>query len=320
MEEFQVVCLGLIISAALTCNIVALVFILHKQSSTLKDKTIAILCIINILQTGAYGIEMHAAIQSQISIAACKISALLICSFTYTSIGYFVEIALERYVTMLYFSAEHTDYLSTVLWLLIPPVVRFTFASAPLLGLGKYGKSRDTALYCGFDFRDSGVRAKTYFLIIIVVMVVLPVAIISVCFVNIIRNLQRRRQTKEEEENDEEDGLKCSSKDGRDVQDQLKSFLFSREELLWHFLFTALVYFVSWIPYATVCFMFFYEVQVPLVLEYIATYLSKTCTISTPVLYYFIENHCKNFVRSAEVVVEDKMCVFAMVKHKHIEE
>ena len=65
----------------------------------------------------------------------------------------------------------------------------------PLLpGWGSYGRSRDFHTYCGFDFDDNGLVAKSYFIFVMVVVFVIPVCVTAVSFSCILSELQRTAQ------------------------------------------------------------------------------------------------------------------------------
>ena len=151
MALYHILVLSSIICASVVCNISALLFIRGQNSArnlSLKDKTISILCVTNILLTIPYTIEVHAYAEQYISDTSCQISAFLVCCLTYTSIGYFVELAMERSISTSSLHTGYVDCASSVIWLLIPPIIGFMLGSAPLLGWGKYGKSRANSLYC----------------------------------------------------------------------------------------------------------------------------------------------------------------------------
>ena len=69
-----------------------------------------------------------------------------------------------------------------------------------------------------------------------------------------------------------------------------------REQGLSCFL-TGVVYVVSWLPYTVVCFLFYTNTPVTVSFELIAIYLSKSSTISSPVVYCLIERRFRIFVK-----------------------
>ena len=68
MELLNVVCLVVIITLGSFCNTFALYFLLCKHTKTThKDKIVALLCSINLLQNVGFGIELHAALKGSSS-------------------------------------------------------------------------------------------------------------------------------------------------------------------------------------------------------------------------------------------------------------
>ena len=84
----KIVCLSLIIVCGISCNVFGLIFIFRQEcEKSLKDKIVAILCVINASQSLGYAIELHAAIINESTAGFCEAAAFIVCSLTYTSIG-----------------------------------------------------------------------------------------------------------------------------------------------------------------------------------------------------------------------------------------
>merc|ERR1719427_2520314 len=91
LSTVNIVCLILIIVLGISCNTFGVTFIFRQDAErNLKDKIIAILCIINASQSIGYAIELHAAIKNQSTEGLCEAAAFIVCTLTYSSIGYFV--------------------------------------------------------------------------------------------------------------------------------------------------------------------------------------------------------------------------------------
>ena len=234
------------------------------------------MCLTNICLMVPYVNELCAIIRGKISDNACVVSAFLICFFSYTSIGYFVELAIERCISISYLNTGHVDCISSILWLLVPPMIGFTLSVAPLCGWGKYGRTHIDSLYCGFDFTAirHGFSEKSYIIVVCVVMVILPVIITSLSFFRIIKHHRRNFQVNAEYHR-------------QSAYDATKSFFAA-----------SLLYFVSWTPYAAFCFMSYYEISVSVEFEYAAAYFAKSATITSPVVYCFMERQFIEYLKS----------------------
>ena len=167
----------------------------------------------------------------------------------------------------------HVDDVSSIIWLLVPPLVGFTLSVPPMLGWGKYGKTRAESLYCSFDFIaiNTGFSERSYFKVVCFVMVVLPLLIMSQSVFRIIRNMRRRSS------------MSTVAADIQHLRGQTNVFLFS-----------VVVHFMSWVPYAMFCLLLYYEHHVPLAFEYVAMYLFKSAAVTIPVIYCFMEVHAND--------------------------
>ena len=195
LRMVNIACLTTTIISTLFCNALVILFVHFKESrTTLKDRIITFLCFTNTLQTIGYTIGLYAVIANHISRTACLFSAFLLCSLTYSSIGYLVSLTLERYIAIKYpYKYLLWMYPSTKawIWLLLPSLIGPVVGVAPILGWGRYGQSRETNKYCGFDFLDDSAGAKSYLVFVVVGVLVVPISITVVCFANILLELQR---------------------------------------------------------------------------------------------------------------------------------
>ena len=67
MDLMNVLCLGSIIIIGLIVNTLALVYFYYKNSiNTLKDRVVISLCLINLLQSVGFGMELNAAINGRL--------------------------------------------------------------------------------------------------------------------------------------------------------------------------------------------------------------------------------------------------------------
>lgn len=284
MDAVSVVLLVVIIFLTITCNTFANLFYLRKRSeSTLKDKLVALLCIMNACQTIAFIVELYGAITGHLTEGACKVEVTIICCFTYTSIGYYVQLAIERVTGIIYpyeFQAWYIENPNTK-WLLLPPLAGFLLGLAPLMGWSGYGKHRDHSTYCGIDFGKNDVEAKSYYITIIIVFMIIPIILTSVCFACIIIILWRKVS---------QDKLQYG-KVSPLTRDSLKSVVGQSIS----YILIAMLYMASWVPYIVVCFYFYSEVVVSHTLEYVAIYMAKSSTISSAVIYCLIEKPFRKF-------------------------
>ena len=291
MDTVEMTCLGIIICAALSCNIVALVFNLRKRTeSTIKERTIIVLCAINVLQTLVYCMEMYSMYSGNETLQSCQVASLLMCSFTYSSVGYYVVVALERYVTASYLT-DFTDYLSNTLWLIVPPVCGFSLGSAPMLGWGRYGKLHKTSSYCTLNFTDPVDRSSTYYLVIFTVMFAVPVSISCFCLLHIFVQLYRRLTSTHNQNNDQKKVKKKKMRRHHSKEESAHQIITSSEQVMMNFHMTGFVYFIFWLPYTVVCFMLYCDVEVASTYEYTAIYLAKSAIIAAPMFYCFIGSH-----------------------------
>jgi len=284
---YHIPILVFLILAGNVCNPLAILFISKKESkTTFKDKLVTLLCATNSLNTIGYSIELHSTIKGAITDEACLTSAFLICFLTYTSVGCLVGLVLERCIAIKYpfthvvwFSvdARHTS------WLVGTVISGFLLAFPPLVGWGKYGKARKESFYCGFDFGNNGMSAKCYLIFIVFVVLVIPTVLTWTCIVCIIREI---RGTANRNKRMFGRNSIISSSSNKNVQHQYRSSVL-----------TGLVFFASWVPYAIVCFMFYYQFHVPHVFEYVGIYMSKSATISSPIIYCLIERRFLEFIR-----------------------
>ena len=287
MTIANIVCLVLIIVFGILCNAFGLTFILrHDAERTLKDKIIAILCIMNASQSLGYAIELHAAIKNQSTKGFCEAAAFIVCSLTYTSIGYFVALTIERCITITlpfmyvaWFSNNNKTW-----WLCVPPICGLFLGAAPLFGWGRYGHSRETSSHCSFDFYVGDVESmRSYFLFAVFCSFVIPLIITSVCFTRILIELRRT-------------ALEAKRKYGKASNISRASSNSIREQGL-SCLLTGFVYVASWVPYTIVCFRFYVNDPVSITFEHAAIYLSKSSTISSPIVYCLIERRFRVFVK-----------------------
>ena len=97
MRLMHVITLAIIIVAGICFNVSAVIFISRKNSNTsLRDKIVVVLCVINLLQTIGFGIEVHSTVTGLLGEVECQASAFIVSFITYTASGCFVALTLER--------------------------------------------------------------------------------------------------------------------------------------------------------------------------------------------------------------------------------
>ena len=284
----KIICLVVIVLSCIACNTCAIVFINNKRGAgrplILKDKIVILLCVVNILQPAGYLIELYSTVNNGITGGACQAAGFTTCMLTYTSIGYFVALTVERYLAIkepykyvVWFSEGRNTW-----WLGGAPIFGLLLGIGPLAGWGNYGKSRSSATFCCISF-DLTIKSKSYFLFACVFAFVVPVAVTVVCFTRIISELRRKA-------ND------MKRKYGRGSSLDLEGRRVVKEQWL-ACLMTGVVYLGSWVPYASVCFVQLFGGDVGEGTELFSLFLSKSSTISSPIIYCLIERRFRSYVR-----------------------
>ena len=212
----------------------------------------------------------------------CKASTFLLCSFTYSSIGYFVILSVERYVSIVcpYQHKSWFTFKNQIITLAVAPVYGFSIGVAPLLGWSGYTRPRSNSIYCSFDFQLS--NTKSYFIVAILFAFVVPVLVIGASFRYVIVEL-RCTYTRTRSKYGERSFITVES--SKAVTGQSLSSLL-----------TGLVFMGSWVPYSIVCFMYYTDQNVSREFEYSAKFLSKSSTISSTVVYCLIERRFRCFL------------------------
>jgi len=280
----DVVFLSCIMVTGLVVNTVALVFLLRKKStSTLKDKVIIVLCIINVLQSTGFGIELNAAIKGSVTTLWCKTAGFIICFLTYTSIGYFLILAIERYVAILrplHYGTWFT-FRNTMVLLVLPPLYGLSIGALPLVGWSGYARPRNNSIYCTYDFQLQS--TKGYFMFTSVVVFIGPIVLTTACFTCILLELKGKVSQTRRRYGKNSDLTANSSKSM--LEQSLSSML------------AIFVYIFSWLPYCLVCFEYFADRNVSVEFEDVAKFLSKASTILSIVVYCLIERKFRCFFR-----------------------
>jgi len=173
--------------------------------------------------------------------------------------------------------------LITVTSLVFPIIYGLILGSAPLFGWGKYGRSRPNSTYCAYDFKEKTHNDESFFYTCIVLTFGIPLIVTAICFAHIIVILHRTAYVFARK-------FGRSSSLSRDSRKSVHDNCISS-------LCTGLIYFASWVPYACVCFYFFYEEEVSLNFELLSIYLSKSSTISSPVVFCLVEKRVRKFIR-----------------------
>ena len=285
MEYISVICLITLILFGIVCNTFAIWYLYSKnKKQSIKDKITTSLCIINLVQVVGYVVELYSTVRGNISDSLCEFGATLICICTYTSIGCFVALLFVRYMFILYpyKYSWFASKMSATIGFVLPLAYGLFFGTAPLLGWGRYGRSRVNATYCGFDFTDKSEKNVSFFFTTLIFTFFLPIMMTIACFAHILIELRRTATL-------------FSTRFGRRSQIARESNKRVHEQYIYSLL-NFLIYIISWAPYAVVCSYFYSDRDVSLTLEYFAIYLSKSCTISSPIIFCLIEKRvCKSF-------------------------
>ena len=224
----------------------------------------------------------------------------MICSLTYTSIGYFVTLAIERYVAIIHpfkynqgFSSKHT-----ALCLLVPVVYGFTIGGIPLLGWSGYARPHNNSIYCTFNF--SLQSTQSYFIFACVVAFVGPVTVTAMCFIFILCELQKNT-------------LRTRRTYGSSSTLTLQSSKSVKQQCV-SLVLTGVVYVGSWFPYSFVCVLYLAQQEVSKEWEHVSRYMAKSSTISSTVVYCLLEIGFRAFVRrnSRRIVVR---CERTLIKY-----
>ena len=151
MDIKAVIILSVIIVISVVCNLFAIFFIRYnvkktKKEVTLKEKLVFLLCTLNLCNIIGYNIELHAAIVGETKETECQTQGFIICFCTYSNIGYFVSLTLERYISILYpfLSEEWYSHKSkAAMFMFLPVFGGAILGTSPLVGWGTYGRSRE---------------------------------------------------------------------------------------------------------------------------------------------------------------------------------
>lgn len=258
MAKLDTIYLIMIVVLGFIFNSVAMVIL--KRNKLLKDSLIKAFLIANLGLNISYVIE----ILSNLDIvprdgAACEIQGFGICSTTFASVGYFLSMTIERYIVVVYRSSTWSSKKKRLSFLLAP-LVGFALAAPPLFGWGKYSRSKNVETYCAFDFDASGMRS--YFMVVFLMVFVVPVVIMTILVIKIVLILRKSH------DNELTNG-----------EARANESLFS--------LLAGIIYMLSWIPFAIVCFQMYSGVDVSVTFESVAIGLSKTVVLTSPILFCF---------------------------------
>ena len=241
------------------------------------------MCIMNACQTVPYSLELYTTV-CDLTPLICNLTASLICSLTYTTIGYILILSIERFIAICrplrYVQWYQKSYL--IIWGIAPFLVGVPLGVVPLMGWGRYAKSRNETSYCGLDVTSSPENGKSYFLFSMFLVLVLPCVLTTTCYVCIIRDLRMKVN-------------KVMSVYGRRSTMLLETSKDVRQQYISCFL-TGLVYGLSWVPYTVFLLLSMRGQLVPVQVEYFAIYMSKSATITSPVVYCLLERQCWNFL------------------------
>ena len=276
------------------CNLIAMIFIRRKrkikrQKISLKEKVVLLLCVFNLCQIAGYSIELQAAVRGVITVASCQIQAFIICFCTYSNIGLFVSLTIERYISISYpFSCRGWYKRKTIsaLFLLLPACIGLVLGAPPLIGWGRYERPRNTSTYCTYRFKNFSDRS--FYIIAVLGGFIIPTAIASICFSKIIKELRRAASN-------------FRLRYGRRSVITRQSCKRAKGEEVYSVVI-GIIYAISWLPYAVVCFLCFCNQYVPLGLEYFAICMCKSSTVSSAILFCLIERPFCKYVKRKESV------------------
>ena len=207
---------------------------------------------------------------------------------TYTSIGYFVVLAYERFTSVTYpfkyiqtFSKPGRKFFC----LLAPGFFGLIMALPPLLGWSRYGlkTAEGRSGYCRLDFRDRSWTSVSYFVFISILTLLLPLTFTFTCFTRIVLDL--RGQT-----------MKNRRNFGKNSLISHTSLQMCRQQVLCTVLVTC-VYLLSWLPHCVLCVSYYCGFEVWGSAETTAVMMSKSSTVTSPIIYCFIEKPFRRFVR-----------------------
>lgn len=288
VKTISIVCLSTIITIGFVCNIFAIFFLYtNRKRAIIKDIIIVVLCLINLLQLSAFCLELYLVLHDGIGDTACIASAFLVCFCTYTAIGCFLMLMLERYTAILYpfkYVIWTMRTKTKISCFLIPPVYGLFLSGAPLLGWGGYGHSTPNSTYCAFDFKGRSMSDRSFFFFVVALSFGLPLVISAVCFGRIIVELRRTAWT-------------VKRQYGRASSISRDSHKSTNEQCI-SSLLTSLVYIASWLPYSIVLFFFFYKKHVSIAFEYTAIYLAKSSVVTSPIVFCLIEKRVRSFIKT----------------------
>lgn len=288
MNIGNIVGLILISVSGTICNTFVIFYITKKDSeTTLKDKVIILLCSFNLFQVFGYTIEIYSTFRGAIDDHCCNVSAFTICFSTYASICCFVVLVVERYICIIHtfcYSVWCRRKLVVLACLALPILQGLFFGAAPLLGWGRYGRSRPTSTYCAFDFNDETDIDRCFFVTAIMFTFVIPILITIACFARILVEIRRTASSFKKK-------LGVYS-----VQTRSSNRAYHGQYI--SSLLIGAIYIISWVPYSVVCVMFYAQMYVPVPLEYFAKNISKSASVSSPIVFCIIEKQVRKFIKS----------------------
>ena len=287
MEVINFGCLLTIVISGLIFNTIAILSICMKHTRlTLKDEVTLGLCVSNLIQLLlAYTIELDATYTGDFNELTCVMESFLICFCTYAAIAHFVLLSVERYISIVTpYRAERLFRKCWVkfLFLSLGWVYGLIFALPPLFGWNSYTKTRPDSIYCSLSFHDKSYETKIYFYILVIFNFILPLILMLTFFVRIITELKKATRRAVHRSGRSSVVSRCSQKNvvGQGIT----------------LLLIVMLYMLSWVPYVIVCFLFYYDIPVSRLTEYLTVYLVKSSTTSSPIVFCLLEKQFWNFM------------------------
>ena len=293
MQIIPFVCMLLIIIIGLIFNTAAILSICFNSNRfSLKNQLILSLCISNVIQDLIpFTMELEALYVENINGIICSMESFLICLCTYSAIAHFIILSFERYISIVApYKARRWFRRRWVksLLLFLCWIYGLILSIPPLIGWSSYRKTHPDSTYCCLSFEDKSVSVKIYFFLLIVLNFAIPITMTVVIYALIIRDLKKTVDTVTRQNGRGSIVSRCSQ---RNVRTQVIILLL-----------TIFIYVFSWMPLAIVCCMFYYDVPVSRLTEYFVIYMSKSSTVSSPIVFCLLERQFWNFMREAFTV------------------
>jgi len=209
-------------------------------------------------------------------IKICRTSAFIDGIFAFSQIFILTEIALEKYFVI----RSTTVHTPKVRWIILKIsivwVLSTILSGLPYLGFGSPGVIDGIQISCGLNYRDKSPENRAYIFVSFFLGFVVPITIISFCYVAIFRLAKKSLNKK---------SIKGSISQKQEIKRKKLEYTLAKTTAI-----CVCCFVVSWAPYALVALMgTFGSTDVPAIVETIAAVFAKVSSTLNAVIYFY--NH-----------------------------